>query len=76
MQEYKRLWDLRHDKHWTQGDIAKELSTTRQQYSLWERGDRESPFHKVIILAKLYNVSLDYIAGLIDEPHPIDPKKR
>lgn len=62
---YQRLKDLRDDKDdIKQEDIAKLLGTTQQTYSLWERGDREIPFHHAITLAKFYNVSLDYIAGL------------
>ena len=63
---YQRLRDLREDQKEVikQQDIAKLLGTTQQTYSLWERGDREIPFHHAITLAKFYNVSLDYIAGL------------
>lgn len=63
---YQRLKDLREDRseRLYQEDIAKLLNTTQQTYSLWERGDREIPFHHAITLAKFYNVSLDYIAGL------------
>ena len=63
---YQRLRDLREDQKEVikQQDIAALLGTTQQTYSLWERGDREIPFHHAITLAKYYNVSLDYIAGL------------
>ena len=63
---YYRLKDLREDRPemLKQQDIAALLGTTQQTYSLWERGKREIPFHHVITLAKFYNVSLDYIAGL------------
>lgn len=63
---YQRLRDLREDQKQVikQQDIAELLGTTQQTYSLWERGDREIPFHHAITLAKFYNVSLDYIAGL------------
>jgi len=63
---YQRLKDLREDGNRTinQKEIADLLGTTQQTYSLWERGDREIPFHHVITLAKYYNVSIDYIAGL------------
>ena len=63
MHYYQRLRDLREDKDLTQKQIALLLDTTSQQYSLWERGDREIPFHHVIALANFYKVSLDYIAG-------------
>jgi len=61
---YQRLKDLREDKDLNQEHIAKILQTTQQQYSKWERGEREIPFHHVITLAKFYKCSIDYIAGL------------
>lgn len=64
MYYYQRLKDLREDKDLTQKAIAVLLKTTPQQYSLWERGDREIPLHHAITLAKFYQVSLDYLAGL------------
>lgn len=63
MYYYQRLRDLREDLDLTQKQISIMLNTTPQQYSLWERGDREIPFHHVITLAEFYKVSLDYIAG-------------
>lgn len=63
---YQRLKDLREDggRVIKQQEIANILGTTQQTYSLWELGVREIPFHHVITLAKYYNVSIDYIAGL------------
>lgn len=61
---YQRLRDLREDRDLTQKAVASILMITTQQYSLYERGEREIPFHHAITLAKFYNVSLDYIAGL------------
>ena len=61
---YSRLKDLREDKDLVQKEVAAVLNITTQQYSLYERGDREIPFHHVITLANFYRVSLDYIAGL------------
>lgn len=61
---YQRLRDLREDKDMTQNDIGKILDTTREQYSRWERGAQEIPFHHVITLAKFYKCTIDYIAGL------------
>lgn len=66
---YQRLKDLREDRTTVikQEEIAKLLGTTQQTYSLWERGEREIPFHHAITLAKFYGVSLDYIAGLTNQ---------
>lgn len=67
MYHYQRLKDLREDQDLNQADIARLLQTTQQTYSLWERGDRELPFHHAITLAIFYKVSLDYIAGLTND---------
>ena len=64
---YARLKDLRDDKDMKQKQVAEVLEITTQQYSLYERGDREIPFHHAITLAKFYHVSLDYIAGLTNK---------
>jgi len=68
MQMYKRIKDMREDTDRTQAEIAQLLEISQQHYSMYERGDRELPMHHFITLAKFYNVSLDYLAGLIDTP--------
>ena len=65
---YQRLRDLREDSDITQEHIASLLKISRQHYSLYERGERELPMHHFITLARYYNVSLDYLAGLVDTP--------
>ena len=47
------------------------LKITRQQYQLYESGKRELPMHHFITLARYYNVSLDFLAGLIDMPRKL-----
>ena len=64
MYHYQRLRDLREDADLNQRDVAALLAISVQQYSLYERGDRQIPFKHVITLAKYYDVSIDYIAGL------------
>lgn len=68
---YNRLKDLREDKDKTQEEIAKLLNTTQQQYYKYESGIRELPMRHFITLARYYNVSLDYLAGLIDTPRKL-----
>ena len=72
MHYYQRLKDLREDADKTQGEIAKLLGTTQQQYYKYESGIRELPMHHFITLARYYNVSLDYLAGLIDTPKKLN----
>ena len=65
---YQRLRDLREDSDKKQETIALVLNISRQQYQLYESGKRELPMHHFITLARYYNVSLDYLTGLIDTP--------
>lgn len=64
---FKRLKDLRVDNDYLQKDIAKFLGITQQYYSRYELGQFTIPLEHVMKLAKLYNVSIDYIVGLTDE---------
>ena len=63
-----RLKDIREDRNLNQADIAKILNTTQEQISKWERGVQLMGIDKYMILAKYYNVSIDYLCGLIDTP--------
>lgn len=65
--KYQRLTDLREDADLKQDTVAKLLGTSQTQYSRWERGEREIPFHHVVTLALYYKVSIDYIAGLTND---------
>lgn len=66
-----RIRDLREDRDLSQGTVAKVIQTTQQQYSKIENGKSDISGEKLILLAELYNVSVDYILGLIDEPRPL-----
>jgi transcriptional regulator with XRE-family HTH domain len=62
---------VREDKDLKKGDVAEILKTTQQQYSRWESGAFQMPMENYKILARYYNVSLDYLAGLIDFPREL-----
>ncbi len=66
MAYYKRLRDLREDNDYTQKEIADILFTTQPQYYRYEKGLRDLPCELLVILAKLYKTSTDYILGLSD----------
>lgn len=59
-----RIRDLREDNDLTQADIARVIKTTQQQYSKIETGKADISGQKLILLAKFYNVSTDYILGI------------
>lgn len=61
---YQRLIDLREDKDLNQKDVADVLGIKQPQYARYETGQFEIKFHQIIKLAKFYDVSIDYIAGL------------
>ena len=71
MHIYQRLRDLREDNDKNQEDIALILKISRQQYQLYESGKRELPMHHFITLARYYNVSLDYLEGLLTAPRKL-----
>ncbi len=71
MQYYPRLRDLREDADLTQDQLVKILGMHKTTYTNYEQGKREPPFELIIRLAKLYNVSIDYIAGLTTKARPL-----
>ena len=66
MQYYPRIRDLREDRDLTQDQLVKILKMHKTTYTNYEQGKREPPFEFIIKLARLYDVSIDYIAGLVD----------
>lgn len=71
MSYYPRLRDLREDNDLKQRNIAELLFITQQQYSLYEKGERDIPSAFLITLADYYNTSIDYIVGRTDNSKPI-----
>lgn len=72
---YKRIKELREDNDLLQKQIAITLNITRQQYGLYENGEREIPIKKLEILADFYNTSIDYIVGRTDVTKPYPNRK-
>ena len=71
MKKYNEIIkELRNDNDLKQESVAKKLGITKQQYSLYETGQRSFKVEHIIILSVLFNVSADYILGLPDLPYP------
>ncbi len=64
---YERIRSLREDKDWTQQHMAELLFINRRTYSSYETGVRSMSPEILIKLARIYNVSVDYLLGLTDE---------
>ena len=60
----KIIRDLREDNDFTQQQVADVLGTSQTMYARYERGANELPIRHLVVLAKFYNVSADYILGL------------
>lgn len=67
-----RLKELRKERRLKQIEIAELINTTQQHYSKIELDKTDIPSKKLVILAKFYNVSTDYILGLSDDPRPLN----
>ena len=65
---YRRIRDLREDSDKTQKELSKILNCSQQVYSNYELGQRDIPTDILIKLSKYYNVSVDYILGLTENP--------
>lgn len=70
----KRVKDLREDHDVYQKEIATFLGITRQQYSLYELGDREFKLEHLKKLAEYYHTSTDYLLELTDIKEPYKKK--
>lgn len=67
MPYYRRLRDLREDNDLTQNQLVKKLGMHKTTYTNYEQGKRDLPLEVAIKIARFYNVSLDYIAGLTND---------
>ena len=65
-----RIRALREDNDMTQAKIAQLLQVGQKTYSDYELGKTRIPVDSLIKLAKLYNVSMDYICGVSDTRKP------
>ena len=66
MKYAERIRVLREDNDFNQTQIAELLNVGQKTYSDYELGKIRIPIDSIIILAKHYNVSLDYICGVSD----------
>lgn len=74
--KYKRIRDLREDKDWTQQKIADMLFINRRTYAAYENGVNSMTPETLIKLAKIHNVSIDYLLELTDEKTPYKSSKK
>ena len=69
---YQRLRDLREDRDLLQRQVAERLRCAQRVYSNYERGERDIPTDILIRLSEFYDVSVDYLLGLTNNPRRND----
>lgn len=63
MRYNERIREIREDRFLTQQKVADILNVGQRTYADYESGKTRIPIDNLLILAKFYNVSMDYISG-------------
>ena len=66
MKFQERLKELRIEKKISQAEIGKLLNMSKMAVSHWEKGNSEPSIEQLKILAKYFDVSVDYLIGFSD----------
>ena len=64
----ERLRNIREDRDFTQAEIGQLLKKSQQGYNHIESGRAELKIDDLITLCRFYNLSADYIIGLVNKP--------
>lgn len=72
MRYNERIREIREDFFLTQKEVAGILNVVQRTYADYESGKTRIPVDSLLVLAKYYNVSLDYITGAsnVKRPYP------
>ena len=62
----ERLKELREEHKWTQKEVAQLLGLHSVTYLHYEKAQREPPLSVLAAMAKLFEVTTDYLLGLTD----------
>lgn len=66
-----RLKRLRKEAGETQAELASILGVKPNQIVEMENGRKTTTFEKLVLICQHYQVSADYLLGLIDEPRAL-----
>lgn len=69
-----RIRSLREDHDYTQTYIASLLNVGQRTYADYELGKTRIPVDSLIILAKFYNVDMNYICGVSNKRNSFPSK--
>ena len=73
MRYNERIREIREERSLTQQKVADLLIVGQRTYADYESGKTRIPVDSLLILAKYYNVSMDYITGASNarNPYPV-----
>ena len=61
-----RLKELRKENNISQVEIAKILNMSKMAISHWEKGNSEPSIEQLKVLARYFDVTIDYLVGFSD----------
>lgn len=64
----QRIYEMRLALGWSQVELAKRLNIAKQTVSNWENENIQPSIEMLVRLAKLFNVTTDYLLGLEEIP--------
>ena len=68
----ERITSLRKEKNISQAELAKRMDVSRQAVSKWEQGASSPDTEKLIQLAEIFDVEVEYLAtGIKPEPKSV-----
>lgn len=71
-----RLRELRKKRHLTQVGLQMQTGIEQTLISKYERGERVPPTETLMVLAKFFGTTMDYIMCLTDNPQRLPPLGR
>ena len=62
----ERIREIREERGFTQQTIAEQIFVGQRTYADYESGKTRIPVDRLLLLARFYDVSLDYLTGASD----------
>ena len=67
MEFHERLKELRQERNLTHEGLAKEIGFSKSIIGYWENGKKQPTLSALLALARFFEVTLDFLAGIENE---------
>lgn len=61
-----KIFELRKERNLSQSELAKKIGVSQKAIDFWEKGINEPKASYIVKLAIFFNVTSDYLLGLVD----------